>query len=362
MKASGVNMFRIILPLLIAGGLITWGMVEFNDRILPDLNKQARMLRADISAMRPTLVFQSGIFISDVPGYLILIDKVDHRTSDVEGVRITDTRIAEQPRIIVAEHGHLEMTNHGSNMRFTLYNGEVHSLDTKDPANYRRVNFQKQVINIAGESSEFRRSNSDYRTDREMSIGEMKGRVSKATTAIAPLKEKIGTEWYAKLDYLFADSAIFPLGDTIADTAARDYVVTEAHQLMNQVNRFTRQIAAQYRMADKYKIEIYKKYSIPAASLAFILIGAPLGVVARRRGMGMAISVSIGIFIVYWAFLIGGEDLADRGLLSPFWAMWSANILIALLGVYLIYKVVTEKPMFAFFRDMSPRRNADKKN
>ncbi len=362
MKASGVNMFRVILPLLIAGGLITWGMIVFNDRVLPDLNKRARMLQADISAMRPTLVFQSGIFISDVPGYLILIDKVDHRTSNVEGVRITDTRVAQHPRIIVAEHGHLQMTNHGSNMRFTLYNGEVHSLDTQDPANYRRVNFQKQIINIAGESSQLRRSNSDYRTDREMSINEMKDRVSQATTAIAPLKEKIGEEWMSKLDFLFADSAVFPMGDSIADTAAADYVVTDAHQLMNQVKRFSHQIEAQYRMADKYKIEIYKKYSIPAASLAFILIGAPLGVVARRGGMGMAVSVSIGIFIVYWAFLIGGEDLADRALLSPFLAMWSANILIALLGIYLNYKVITEKPIFAFFRDMSLRRHADKED
>lgn len=363
MKASGVNMFRVIFPLLIAGGLITWGMIEFNDRVLPDLNKKARMLRADISAMRPTLVFQSGIFISDVPGYLILIDKVDHKTSNVRGVRITDTRNSQEPRIIVAEHGHLEMTNHGSNMRFTLYNGEVHSLDTKDPANYRRVNFETQVINIAGESSELRRSDSDYRTDREMSIGQMQDRVTQASTAIAPLKEKIGSEWTSKLDFLFADSAVFAMSDSIADSTAIDYVVTDAHQLQNQVERFSRQIEAQYRMANKYKIEIYKKFSIPAASLAFILIGAPLGVVARRGGMGVAISVSIVIFIVYWAFLIGGEDLADRGLLPPFWAMWSANILIALLGVYLIYKVVTEKPMFAYFRDMSghkSKKHADK--
>ena len=363
MKASGVNMFRVIFPLLIVGGLLTWGMIEFNDRVLPDLNKKARMLRADISAMRPTLVFQSGIFISDVPGYLILIDKVDHSTSNVRGVRITDTRVAQQPRIIVAEHGHLEMTNHGSNMRFTLYNGEVHSIDTQDPANYRRVNFETQVINIAGESSELRRSDSDYRTDREMSIDDMQDRVIQASTAIEPLKEKIGLEWTSKLAFLFADSAIFALGDSIADSAAIDYVVTDVHQLQNQVERYSKQIEAQYRMANKYKIEIYKKFSIPAASLAFILIGAPLGVVARRGGMGVAISVSIIIFVFYWAFLIGGEDLADRGLLPPFWAMWSANILIALLGSYLIYKVVTEKPIFAFFRDMSVKKqknNADK--
>jgi len=101
---------------------------------------------------------------------------------------------------------------------------------------------------------------------------------------------------------------------------------------------------------NKFNIEIYKKYSIPAASLAFILIGAPLGILARRGGMGVAIAISFLLFVVYWASLIGGEDIADRGLLSPFWAMWGANILLGIVGIYLIYIVVTERPLFAFFR------------
>jgi len=67
-------------------------------------------------------------------------------------------------------------------------------------------------------------------------------------------------------------------------------------------------------------------------------------------GMGAAIDISILVFIVYWAFLIGGEDLSDRGLVTPFWAMWSANILLGGIGCYLLYIVMTEKPMFSFFR------------
>ena len=68
--------------------------------------------------------------------------------------------------------------------------------------------------------------------------------------------------------------------------------------------------------------------------------------------MGVAVAISIGLFIVYWAFLIGGEDVADRGLVSPFWAMWSANFLLGVIGLYLIYVVVTEKPLFSWFRKL----------
>jgi lipopolysaccharide export system permease protein len=90
-KSSGVHLMKILTPLLIAGGLITIGMISFNDKVLPDLNKRARTLWGDISAMRPTLVFKSGIFVTDIPGYLVLIDHIDHATSRVDGVRITDT-------------------------------------------------------------------------------------------------------------------------------------------------------------------------------------------------------------------------------------------------------------------------------
>jgi len=109
-------------------------------------------------------------------------------------------------------------------------------------------------------------------------------------------------------------------------------------------------MVAQKKIMSKFDLEIHKKYSIPAASLAFILIGAPLGILSRRGGMGMAIAISILLFIVYWAFLIGGEDIADRGLMDPFWAMWSANFLVGGAGIYLLYIVVTERPLFAWFR------------
>ena len=118
------------------------------------------------------------------------------------------------------------------------------------------------------------------------------------------------------------------------------------------MERNKQQIVSQEQTVDKYMSEIYKKYSIPGAIIAFILIGAPLGVMSRRKGMGIAIAISIILFVIYWVFLIGGEDLADRGLLSPFWAMWSANFLIGGVGLYLLYIVVTEKPLFSYFRQI----------
>lgn len=349
-KTSGINMLRVILPLLVVGGVMTFGMIQFNDKVLPDLNKQARVLWGDISAMRPTLVFKSGVFISDIPGYMVLIDRIDHKTSRVEGVRITETKDNQKPRIVVAEYGYLKMTDNNRNMQFTLYNGEIHSLDTEDPDNYRRVDFENQIINVSGTGSELKRTDPEYRTDREMAVDQMRERVTTAEKQIAPFREKMTTALVNKMDYLMADTFKFIKPDTVSDSSAFYVVRTNADNLSRHFNRSTQQIKAQFRTMDRYNLEIQKKYSIPAAIIAFILIGAPLGTISRRKGMGGAIAVSIVLFIIYWAFLIGGEDLADRGIVSPFWAMWSANFLIGALGLYMIYIVVTEKPLFGYFR------------
>lgn len=349
-KASAINMLRILFPLLIAGLVLTFGMIQFNDKILPDLNKRARELRGDISAMRPTLVFKSGIFINDVPGYLILIDHINHSTSRVDGVRITETKDHNQPRIILAEYGYLKTSINNTSMQFDLYNGEIHSLNITDPDNYRRIDFKNQIINIAGVSNELKRSESNYRGDREMGIEEMRKVVNQASDQIPIQQENIITSLDQQLDNLFADSFAFPGSTSLNDSMALAQVKMTVTNFGTQLERNRTQIKAHRATMAKYQIEIYKKYSIPGAIISFILIGAPLGIMTRKRGMGRAISVSIILFIIYWLFLIGGEDLADRGMMSPFWAMWSANFLVGGVGLYLLYIVVTEKPLFSYFR------------
>ncbi len=349
-KASGINLLRILVPLLMVAAVVMFGMIHFNDKILPDLNKRSRLLWGDISVMRPTLVFRSDVFTSDIPGFLVLIDKIDHATSRVEGVRITETREFTKPRIIVAEHGYMEMTSGGTNMRFTLYNGEIHSLDINEPANYRKVDFQEHIINVFDAGSQLVRTESDYRNDREMPIGRMQSKVDRAMTAITPFRENINASVSGVLRQLFVDSLAWHKAGEMTDSAAYEEIRANAAAFARKVERGRRQILAQRKTANKYNIEIHKKYSIPAASLAFVILGAPLAVLSRRGGMGLAIAISIFLFIIYWAFLIGGEDLADRGLVSPFWAMWGANVLMGVLGLYLLYVVVSEKPVLAYFR------------
>ncbi len=348
-KASGINVFRLMVPVLLVGCLFTYGMVVFNDKILPDLNKTARQLWSDISAMRPTLVFKSGVFITDIPNYLVLIDKIDHATSRVEGISITDDKDRNYQRIIVAEYGYLKMTDDGKNMQFTLHNGQIHTLDVAEPENYRKINFETQVINVKDVSSELRRSESNYRSDREMGIDQMSQIVKSSLSSMIPIEKSLAEFMNKTFSPLFSDSISSTESDTLSDSSL---IVLAKHRLetsAKHIQRQVKQLSSHQRNMNKYKIEIYKKYSIPAAAIAFILIGAPLAVMSKRGGMGISISISILLFIIYWSFLIGGEDLADRGLVDPFWAMWSANILIGGIGVILTLMVSSEFSLASYF-------------
>lgn len=95
-------------------------------------------------------------------------------------------------------------------------------------------------------------------------------------------------------------------------------------------------VELQQREINKYSVEIQKKYAIPVAAIVFVLIGAPVAVRFPRGGIGMVIGVSLTVFSIYYIFLIGGEDIADRGFMSPFWAMWAPNALFTALGCIIL--------------------------
>ena len=126
-----------------------------------------------------------------------------------------------------------------------------------------------------------------------------------------------------------------PSAEPTADRAFRE--------LLARVGADARVLEHKQRGADRYRVEIHKKFSIPAACLAFILVGAPLGARVRRSSPAVGAGVSIGFFLIYWLFLIGGEKLADRGFVAPWFAMWSPNILVALAGVWMSVRMIFEQ-------------------
>ncbi len=102
----------------------------------------------------------------------------------------------------------------------------------------------------------------------------------------------------------------------------------------------------------QYQVEIYKKYAIPFACLVFVFVGAPLGIITKGGNFGLSAGISLAFYIFYWVSLIGGEKLADRGILEPWLAMWLGNIIIGVLGIILTLRVNYESLQFLDIRNL----------
>ncbi|MCK5125710.1 MAG: LptF/LptG family permease [candidate division Zixibacteria bacterium] len=350
-KASGVHVMRLMYPVLLAAAALTYGMVYFNNEVLPDLNHKARVIMQDVRRMRPTLQIRSGAFVTDIKGYIILIDSVDHKTSNLTGVKILEMgRHRKSPRTIVAQSGRLTFTNGGHDLVFDLKDGEIHEFDDKSSENYRRLAFATQRIVVSEISKDFKESDDKFRTDREKSSQRMLGDIMKWQTGIKPYRDKINKIITRNTDRLIADTLPPLLDSLVPDNFALKDLATALEAQARMLSRENEGVKTQQKLIDSYYVEVYKKYSIPSACLVFVLIGAPMGILARKGSMGISIGLSLGLFILYWAFLMGGESLADRGIITPFWAMWAANILLGIIGLYLLYVVSFEKSLLCAFK------------
>jgi lipopolysaccharide export system permease protein len=215
--------------------------------------------------------------------------------------------------------------------------------------------FRKQVVYIPAKDFAFEERKDSDRSDREMTIAMMRKKVDYFRH-----QKKVRKEKYTHIveQNLAEVERILALSDTIAIPRSADSILaaispsqwkSARRKALRVADRFYHQaqtnksfLEMQERAINKYLVEIYKKFSIPFASIVFVLIGAPLGIRARKGSMGVGMSLSIGFFLLYWVFLIGGEDLADRRIISPFWAMWAANIFVGLAGIYLTWRTVKE--------------------
>ncbi len=346
-KASGISLYKMILPPLLISVLITLGLIWFNNAVLPEANHEARLLMSDIHQKRPTLSLRENIFMDEIPGYHILVKKVDPKSSRIEGVTIYDQKNRSYPRTIFAEKGDVGLTPDGNTMILELFHGEIHEVDEEEPGRYRRIAFDHQVIYISDVGAHLTRTASDYRTDREMNSRQMLDEVEKHEKNISVSEQVINQIIDNKASLIVSSQIKKGEGEEEGNQSeggqkAFMRVYKENQNILSELKNHRVNIHSQLKQKNSLMVEVHKKYSIPFACLVFVLVGAPLGVMARKGGMAVGLGLSLGFFILYWAFLIGGEELADRGFIPAFWAMWSANILIGSAGIYILIKSARE--------------------
>jgi lipopolysaccharide export system permease protein len=278
-------------------------------------------------------------------------DYVDDRADRLKDITIFDRSSSDLQRTIIAATGRLVFDKVRESLVFTLYNGEIHEINTKDYSEYRRLQFTRNVFYIPAPDLVFKRDEDEWRGDREMNIKMMKAEVAKYRNSISNEMKKIRqdmTVYYPAPDSIKTWLARETDNDPVTEISlsnmqsSRTKALRKTQAVIQRLKSSEKNIDFYRRQIYKYEVEIHKKFAIPFASIVFILIGAPLGIKAKKGSLGVGVTFSIGFFLLYWVFLIGGEELADRQLISPFLAMWMANIIVGSFGVYLTYRVVKE--------------------
>jgi lipopolysaccharide export system permease protein len=363
-KASGHNLPFLLTPVFCAACVLTVLSIYFNNDILPDANHRAANLLTDISRKKPAALIEPGVLITSFENYALYVKKVNAMTGGLSNVTIFSNLPGEDPSTTVAERGDLTMTKDEKLLRLTLYNGETHRPNAKNKNEYFVCHFKKQTAFIKNVDSEFKRSSSSYRSDREMSSDMMLDEIKQYRKN----KESYHVSYLAmidstckKIDSLEARAARAGRLDTAGrDTAAsfgswmslfggkKDGAVAEARRKSSLAGRIASQEHYEDIKISQLMVEVHKKFSIPVACLVFVLIGAPLGIMARRGGIMVGASYSLFFFIVFWAFLITGETMADDMLISPFAAMWTADILIGMCGLVLLAIMTRETKFISF--------------
>jgi lipopolysaccharide export system permease protein len=358
-KSSGTSLYRMMSASFIASIIIAYLLFLFNNEILPDTNHQAKILMSDISRKKPTLSLEPGFFSQEVSNYAILVREIDEQKNEIKQVTIYDYTDPSKINVVTAEKGIIFFSYDQKNLIMDLRNGEIHESDVKDTGLYRKLVFEKHRISMDAAQFTFSQSQGGLRGERELSVEKMRAIVD----SIKLNRKKYIVDFEKEVNkYFFKDTAYATVYSTVntRQTDAliyvriQDRIKTAKNIIISNIKRFE----WSNRQIEKFEVEIYKKYAIPAACIVFMLIGAPLGIMVKKGGFGVAASISLFFYLIYWTFLIGGEKLAERGVFSPIIGMWAANIFLGIIGIFLLIKTNRETITikFTFLKKLVPKR------
>jgi lipopolysaccharide export system permease protein len=323
LKASGVSLLRMLVPLLVAATLMSAVMVWFNDRVLPETNHRLAELMMDINSKSPTLMMKDRGVLNEIPTvdytmhYWLKANRIDPATNKLTDVVIYDVSNPDISQTMVADSGRMIFNRDRTNLFLTLYDGRADQIKRQTPKDIERVFFKEQLVQLKFANG-FTQTEESYRSDREMSLAMLETRMDSARSALEQVKRGI----MPAADTANLYSAGAPLPGNMPGVNG-NYAEVERQErtkmLQSQLNSFA--------------VEWHKKFAIPFACIIFVLIGAPIAVRFPRGGAGMVIFVSMAIFGIYYVSLIGGESLGDKGTIPPFLGPWAPNMFFGAIGV-----------------------------
>ena len=352
-KAAGVSPLSLMRPVLLVATLLSVSMVLFNNWVLPEANHRSVELMNAVSRKKPHVFIDAGRLITQFPDVQLWVNRIDPVSGTLYGIQIYEMERKGAPRIVYADSASMDYVDNGATLMLRLRSGETHIVDPDDPGNYFRIRFFSQDLAMKNVDDRLERRSRSYRSDREMPVEMMMDVVDQAKarydTLLEASKDKALTtlldmQKHVLSDSIVPDSAQFKMeADSVQLRRSLQKVRVQELAALRTTERLYGRLENEEKRQAQYLVEIHKKFSTSFACFVFVLIGAPLGIMARKGGIGTGIIYSLAFFVIYWICLIGGENLADRLIISPELAMWASNVIIGIFGIFITIAMVRDR-------------------
>ena len=335
-RSSGISFPRMMMPGLLIMALLSAIMVIFNDKVVPEYNYKAKQMMVQIHRKKPLAAIRPRVFIDEFPGIVLYVGDMDDKKKILYDILIFEKKRGAKSRTIVAPKGKVRYNPEADEISFTLYGGQIHELDPQDPSRYIRIDFDEETIVISELGTKLGEEARTFRGDRELSIAMIKEKIHSYRARIDSALSSLRQIAASAIDSLWVPRTY--RGKPGASPTRR--ALLRERRRAGLIRRQIYVIKQSERRINKLTVEVHKKYALALACIFFFLVSAPLGALIRRGGLGVAVGLAFGFFLTYWAFLIGGEELADRGIVNPIIAMWSGNIVMGIIAVISMLKII----------------------
>lgn len=380
MKASGVSLIKVMSPLIVLLMFIAVGAFFFQNNVLPKAQVKMWTLLYSMRQKSPELDIPEGVFYDQITGYNLFVQQKNRETGVLYDLMIYDMSSGfNNASIILADSGKMSFSQDKRHLFLRLWQGESFE-NLKDQqvsrtgVPYRRESFSLKEILIPFDANFNRMDDSNMRNQyigkdiaelqqtidsvnlRIDSVGNVYGRQLQEINyvGIVPYENKMVDGKYTQVKNapVAAASVHFNVDSVFAGKSLREkqrYVsaaLERARQTKNEYEFKSFTISDDKRTIRRHQIEMQKKFTLSIACLIFFFIGAPLGAIIRKGGIGMPIVISVFLFIFYYIIDTAGYKMAREGRVEVWEGMWASTVVLLPLGIFLTYKAVNDSDVF----------------
>lgn len=371
LKSAGISLQRIMSPLIIMTVIISVGAFYFSNNFLPYTNLKMRSLLYDVQQQRPEMQIREGLFYNGIDNYSIKVAGKNHRTNMMYDLKIYDHSSRRgNLKVTVADSGFMRITEDKGHLVTTLYNGYNYE-EMEDRARQRRDRtfphrndrFEEQVMIIELSGFDLQRTDEEaFRHNSQMmnlsqlemttdSLNQvMSSQVTDHTTTMIQSsffkKEAYRRELHDTLEAVGTKPAnIRELEESLTQDQRRrawDQATVDARLTRNQIISTKTNFDWQNKRIRRYEMEWHRKFTLSFACFIFFFIGAPLGAIIRKGGLGMPVVVSVLFFILYYVIDISAQKFVKELVIPASPGMWISSFILLPMGVFLTYKATTD--------------------